>query len=331
MATLGEGNTPLIPSITARGLSFKLENCNLSGSYKDRFIAAEVTRLLSIGARACVATSSGNTGAALAAYCARYEIRAVILVNQDAPAGKLQQMQAHGAQVLRIPHFAANPEVTTAVFETLLEFSRERAVPLVVSAYHYCPEGMRGVERIAQEFDAPDHLFVPVGSGGLYAAVIRGFAARGGRMPRVHAVQPAGCLTVVASALRGDDEVRPVVSTTKVSGLSVPMDIDGSLALSLLREYGGSGISVRDEEIWRAQQWLLEREGIYAEPAGAAAFAGWQQAVAAGTVRESEHSICLVTGHGFKDPVSVALGAERHPDRTVEVASLTTALREVTC
>ena len=73
-ATLGEGNTPLAASVRigrrpgAGPLLFKLENCNPSGSYKDRFIAAEISHLLRQGARACVATSSGNTGASLAAY-----------------------------------------------------------------------------------------------------------------------------------------------------------------------------------------------------------------------------------------------------------------------
>ncbi len=111
MATLGEGSTPLVrsrrigPERGAEGLWFKLESSNPSGSYKDRFVAAEVTALLERGTRACVATSSGNTGAALAAYGARYGLRCLILVNHDAPSGKLTQMQAHGAQVIRIQDF----------------------------------------------------------------------------------------------------------------------------------------------------------------------------------------------------------------------------------
>src|SRR3954447_26279163 len=116
--TLGEGHTPLVSSVQigprygARRLLFKLENCNPSGSYKDRFIAAAMDYMLNCGATACVATSSGNTGSALAAYSARYGVRSFILVNQDAPAGKLAQMQAHGATVIRIPAFVTDPAVT---------------------------------------------------------------------------------------------------------------------------------------------------------------------------------------------------------------------------
>ena len=322
--TLGEGNTPLVRSVRvgprcgASGLWFKLENCNPSGSYKDRFIAAALDHMLKSGARACVATSSGNTGSALAAYSARYGLRSFILVNEDAPAGKLVQMQAHGATVIRIPAFVTDPRVTESVFATLRSLSKNRNMPLIVSAYRYCPEGMQGVESIATELAAaaPDlrHVFVPVGGGGLYSAVVRGFAANG---PKVHAVQPAGCSTVVASFARGDDEVRPVHSTTRVSGLSVPFDIDAGRALQHLRSCGGHGFAIGDEEILAAQAMLLEQEGIYAEPAGATALAGWIRAIDTGIVDAGDAAVCLVTGHGFKDPASVERAALLHPDLTV--------------
>jgi threonine synthase len=322
--TLGEGNTPLVRSVRigprfgAAQLWFKLENCNPSGSYKDRFIAAALEHMLQTGAGACVATSSGNTGSALAAYSARYGVRSFILVNQDAPAGKLVQMQAHGATVLRIPNFVTDPGISQNVFATLRRLSETHNLPLIVSAYRYCPEGMRGVESISTELAAalPDlrHVFVPVGGGGLYSAVVRGFPTGG---PKVHAVQPAGCSTVVASFERGDDEIRPVLSTTRISGLSVPFDIDAGLALGHLRSSGGRGFAISDEDIFAAQAMLLEQEGIYAEPAGATALAGWLRAINQGIVGADDPAVCLVTGHGFKDPQSAERAAQLHPDTAV--------------
>jgi threonine synthase len=322
----GVGATPLVPSARASGLLFKLENCNPSGSYKDRFAAAEVARIRNGGASACMATSSGNTGSALAAYCARYGLGCMIFVNSDAPAGKLAQMQAHGARVVRIEGFAASPAVTRTVFDELEQISIERKTPLVVSAYRYCPEGMAGVESIAFELcaqhDGPiHHVFVPLGGGGLFSAVCRGFQSDG-KHPAIHAVQPSGCLTTVASYLRGDSEIRPVESTTRVSGLSVPYDIDASLALSLLRELGGQGIAVTDEEAFAAQRELLLHEGIYCEPAGATAFAGYLRARENGLVKPGESSICLVTGHGFKDPASIEQAAARTPAVSIQPAQL---------
>ncbi len=330
--SLGEGGTPLVPSvqIAPRGLFLKLENCNPSGSYKDRFVAAEVACVRSAGARACLATSSGNTGSALAACCARYGLRCAILVNQDAPAGKLVQMQAHGARILRIPQFAVSPEITQSILAVLETFAAARHVPLVVSAYRYCPVGMAGVESIAAELarqlPGVAHVFVPVGGGGLFSAVCRGFQKAGGRIPAVHAVQPEGCLTVVASYQRGESEIRSVSSTTRISGLSVPYDIDAGLALGLLRACGGRGFAVSDAAVYQAQRLLFEREGVYCEPAGATALAGYLQALETGAVPPDEPAVCLVTGHGFKDPDSAAQAAARNPTALVESSAVETAL-----
>jgi threonine synthase len=188
--------------------------------------------------------------------------------------------------------------------------SREMNIPLVVSAYRYCPEGMAGVETIAHEILAQhsgpvQHVFVPVGGGGLFSAVCKGFRSAGASATKIHAVQPSGCLTTVASYLRGDSEIRSVVSTTRVSGLSVPQDIDATLALGLLHECGGLGIAVTDEEVFEAQEELLRKQGIYCEPAGATAFAGYLQACRNKQVDPGETAICLVTGSGFKDPASI--------------------------
>jgi threonine synthase len=226
---LGEGSTPLVrsicigPALGVRNVFFKLENRNPSGSYKDRFVATEVTRILRIGARACVATSSGNTGSSLAAYCSRYGIACAIVVNDSTPIGKLEQMQAHGAHVFRVHGVIRSAQITTQVFDCLSKLALDHRVPLIISAYRYCPEGMAGVESMAHELQSKlmtgiDHVFVPVGGGGLYSAVCRGFERGSGCRPRVHAVQPNGCSTVVATFERGDNNIRAVESTTRISG-----------------------------------------------------------------------------------------------------------------
>jgi threonine synthase len=305
---------------------FKLESCNPSGSYKDRFVAAQVNEMCARGIRSCLATSSGNTGSALAAYCARYEIRCAVIVNEHAPAGKLAQMQAHGARVIRVRGFTASPEVTTEVYATLERFSLKTGAPLVVSAYRYCPKGMAGVESLGRELrEVPDlkHVFVPVGGGGLYSAVCRGLDNSD---VRVHAAQPEACSTVVASWKRGEDLILPVESRTRISGLAVPFDIDASLALRLLRGNGGMGFAVTDEDVFEAQRMLLEQEGIYCEPAGAAALAAARMARTQDKIGEHEPVVCLVTGHGFKDPESIADAAARFPSSVIAPSQLEDSL-----
>ncbi|MBL8174748.1 MAG: pyridoxal-phosphate dependent enzyme [Bryobacterales bacterium] len=333
LASMGEGQTPLVGSRQLAHLHFKLEQTNPSGSYKDRFIAAELSRVLLQGQRVCVATSSGNTGSSLAAYCARYDVRCAILVNADAPAGKLLQMQAHGAKVIRIAQFAASAAVTERVFAQLQEFTARGTASLVVSAFRYCPGGMQGVKAIAreivQQFPGVRHVFVPVGGGGLFAAVSDEMQAI---QPQtlVHAVQPEGCPTLWNAWRNGLDRIAPVESTTRISGLSVPFDIDAGLALRMLRQGGGQAFAVSDGEVFDAQRHLLRREGIYAEPAGAAALAGYRQACRNGAVREGEAAVCLVTGHGFKDPASIASAAEETPSYHSDGGDLLAVLEEVT-
>ena len=332
-ATLGEGNTPLIASVQIgpvlglKSLFFKLESCNPSGSYKDRFIAGEISRLLRVGATACVATSSGNTGSALAAYSARYSLKCAIVVNEHVPAGKLEQMQAHGAQVFRVPGFTVSPSITTSVYGCLSLISKQYGMPLVVSAYAFNPEGMSEVETIASEITrqsstAVDHVFVPVGGGGLFTAVCRGFRPHPLPRPRIHAVQPSGCSTVVSAFERGDNDIRPVESTTRISGLSVPFDIDASLALEHLRQSGGCGFAVEDAEVFQAQHELLSREGIFCEPAGAASLAGLIRGLRHGVVSRDQNVVCLVTGHGFKDPDSARQMGTSYPPVWVEEGQL---------
>ena len=323
-ATLGEGNTPLIPSVAIgpklglKNLYFKLENCNPTGSYKDRFVASEISRLLERGVNACVATSSGNTGASLASYCARYGMLCSIIVSPETPAGKLVQMRAHGARLFLVKDFITSADVTGKVLATLERLSRERDLALVVSAYRYCPEGMRGVESISKELTEQrgggiDHVFVPVGGGGMFTAVSRGFEQAKGPRPKVHVVQPRGCPTVVEAFERGAGEVRAVESTTKISGLSVPFDADATLALNTLRDNGGHAFGVEDEEVYEAQRMMLAQEGIYCEPAGAAALAGLRRAIVKEVVHPDETVICPVTGHGFKDPESIGNAADKYP------------------
>lgn len=320
---MGEGNTPIVASVHAAGelgleqVFFKLENLNPTGSYKDRFISVEIERMMAKGARACVATSSGNTGSSLAAYCARYHLPCFIVVNADAPKGKLEQMQAHGARVFQVQGFISSSEITSEVFSVLSRLSREQGIPLIVSAFRHCPEGMTGVERISAELKEQlgelDHVFVPVGGGGLVSAICKGFKKLGGRLPRVYAVQPSQCSTVAAAYERGDNEIRPVESHTRISGLAVPFDIDAALALSLVRELKGAAFGVADEEILDAQRTMLEKEGIYCEPAGAAALAGLRRAVSLGMIDKSDKTACLVTGHGFKDPEAIRAIASGSP------------------
>src|SRR5262249_18301509 len=139
LVSLGEGWTPLVrsnwfgPRLGLPKLWFKLEQTNPTGSYKDRFAACEVSLRQAQGHRICLATSSGNTGSALAAYCARAGIRCVIFLNEQTPDGKLTQMRAYGATLARVRGFGTSAQGSAATLDALAQLSANQNIPLVIS------------------------------------------------------------------------------------------------------------------------------------------------------------------------------------------------------
>jgi threonine synthase len=267
---------------------------------------------------ACVATSSGNTGAALAAYCAAAGIRCTIAIVETAPAGKLSQMLAYGARLLRVRQFGLDAQITDQTFRLLQTAAAAWDDTPKISAYCYCPRAMQGVETLGYELATQaaamdtriDHVFVPAGGGGLALGVSRGLerAAQLGRaaqVPRIHCVQPAGNDTIASPLRDGSSRARAVTSTTAISGLQVANVLDGHQVIAHCRASGGTGYAVSDQQIWDAQQRLAREEGVFCEPAGAVALAGALQANQLGQLDRSAKAVCLITGSGFKDPASL--------------------------
>ena len=313
--TLGEGATPLIRSqqigatLGLTNLWFKYEGGNPTGSYKDRFAAAAVTQLKRDGRKLCLGTSSGNTGAALAAYCARAGLRCHLAIVEGAPEGKLRQMRAYGAQLIRIKNFGLSPAVSADVMQGLGGLAEELRAGYEISAFAFSPRGMAGVQTITYEIaDAlvgeSFSIFCPAGAGGLTLAVARG-AQNCGATARVHCVQPTGNDTIASALRSGKTKAVAVQSTTAISGLQVGGVLDGDHVITACRSLGGQGYTVEDELVWSWQARLAREEGIFSEPAGAVAIAGVAQAVERGEVRADENIVCLVTGTGFKDERSL--------------------------
>jgi threonine synthase len=337
--TLGEGNTPLVrsrrigPAAGLERLFFKLETTNPNGSYKDRFAAVALSRMLADGKTCCLATSSGNTGAALAAYCAAAGLPCVIVLIETTPRGKLLQMLAHGAHLARVRGFGSDPRITAAAFELLSELGGRPRAALQISAYKHSPVGMSGVKTISYELAEQsgarpiDHVFAPAGGGGLILAVARGFeylrsARRLAYMPRVECVQPEGNNTIAGPLSAGLARSQTVECSTRISGLQVPSRLDGDEALVACRRSRGMGHWVSDERIWRVQARLAREEGIFCEPAGAVALAGALQAREAGRIDARAAVVCVVTGSGFKDPVAAERMAAVEDVPTIDLADL---------
>jgi threonine synthase len=318
--SLGEGNTPLIKSreigrqLGLNSLYFKLETVNPTGSYKDRFAAFAISHMLKEGKNLCVATSSGNTGAALSAYCAAAKIRCVIAVVDGITQAKTQQMLSYGAELYEINNFGKDPQVTENTFELIIKQGESGNTSFQISAYKFSPIGMAGVQNIAFELEKQlktiNHIFCPAGGGGLTLSIANGFEnllymKKIDHFPIIHCVQPLGNDTMASSLRLGLPRGREVQCKTKISGLQVPNLIDADAVIKHLKHRNGQGHVVRDELVFTLQKKLAAEEGIFSEPAGATALAGLCEAVKREEVDADDHIVCLVTGSAFKDSVSL--------------------------
>ena len=283
IVSLGEGSTPLLPAprIGARlgaELFLKWEGANPTGSFKDRGMTVVITQALADGARAIVCASTGNTAASAAAYAARAGLEAVILQPEGAVArGKLAQARAVGATVEGRPSF----EEALAEAQEL----EERGTHVLVNSLN--PLRLQGQKTAAFEIvedlgSTPDILALPYGGGGNLCAYALGFGEEGAGMPRLVAGEAANRPGTVASAIR----------------ISEPAHAEA--AQRAVEESGGSVVPVDDAAILEAWELLAREEGLFCEPSSAAGLA----ALLAEPPLDAR-VVCVITGHGLKDPDAV--------------------------
>jgi threonine synthase len=320
VVTLGEGSTPLldVPVISARTgchVYLKYEGANPTGSFKDRGMTMAVSKALEEGAREAVCASTGNTSASAAAYCARAGLRLAVVLPEGAIArGKLAQAQIAGARVIAVQ----------GDFDDALGLVRElvsrRDIALLNSVNPYRLEGQKtaAFEVVEELGGAPDWLALPVGNGGNITAYWKGFREVGAA-PHLLAGQAAGAAPLVT----GKPVAHPETVATAIR-IGNPARLDE--ALQALTESAGGVRALPDETILDAYRLLAQEEGVFCEPASAASVGALLEAAADGLVEPGATVVCVLTGHGLKDPDAAgAEGAEilRCPpqiDRLEEVA-----------
>ncbi len=293
-------------------LAFKVEGSNPTGSYKDRIAAVGVARLRELGKRAWAATSSGNAGAAIAAYGAQAGLDGYLFTLEKASRAKIAQILAYGPHVNAVERLGHDPEVEKLTWANIRRLCTARNWTMLVTARAFSPHAMEGVKTIAFEVceqmkgTAPDVVYVPVGGGGLLSASWKGFveAHAAGMipcLPRMVAVQACGC-DAITQAWQADRPVSPINGcTSAISGIQLTAPPDGDLVLQALRESNGWCVSIPDAETYQAQADLATREGLFVEPAAAITLAAIRRDIAAGRLHGEERVACWLTGTGFKD------------------------------
>jgi len=318
IVTLHEGNTPMLRVRWLERLLddrmevyLKFEGTNPTGSFKDRGMTVAVSKAWERGLTVGICASTGNTSASAAAYCGVAGMKCAIVVPAGKiAAGKLSQALAHGAIICAVH----------GSFDDALRIVRELTKELPVALLNSVnPDRIEGQKTCAFEIcdtlgDAPDFHLLPVGNAGNITSHWKGYceyhgAGRIVNLPVMVGVQAEGAAPLV----RGEPVPNPETIATAIR-IGNPASWQG--ALRARDESGGTIIAVSDEEIVDAYRLLARREGLFVEPASAASVAGLLKLAREGYFehkfverrqalrldRDRPVVVCVLTGHGLKDP-----------------------------
>lgn len=313
ITTLGEGGTGLHYSprlgreVGLKKLYVKNEGENPTGSFKDRGMTVALSKARELRKRRVVCASTGNTAASLAAYSARAGLDCIVLVPRGkVAAGKMLQVMIHGARVFQI-----DGDFDQAM-EMVLKLTELRKTFYLMNSIN--PFRIEGQKTLAFEVHdqlegkPPDWLVLPVGNGGNISAIWKGFSEleKLGAInvkPRLLGVQAEKAAPIVAAIKRKKNEIHPIRNPqTLATAIRIGSPVNWAKVLRAIGESRGTAETVSDKEILEAQRLLAAKEGIFVEPASAAAIAGLKKERSAGKIDRSDLVVCVTTGHGLKDP-----------------------------
>ena len=309
---LAVGWTPLYPcprlarALGLNALWIKDDGRQPTASFKDRASAIAVVKAKEKGAEIITTASTGNAAAALSGLCASIQQANVIFVPETAPQAKIAQLLVFGSRVFLVKGTYDD------AFDLCLKATQTYGWYNRNTAYNpYMSEGKKtAAYEICEQlgWNAPDRIFVSVGDGCIIGGLHKGLkdlAALGwiDKMPKLMGVQAAGSGYMYA-AWKSNEDIRtkaPISAQTLADSISSELPRDRIKALAAVNETAGAFLSVEDNEILSAITQLARNTGVFAEPAGAAAYAGLLKAVEQNRVSKDETVVVLNTGNGLKD------------------------------
>jgi threonine synthase len=333
IVTLYEGNTPLVKAVNIEhklkkeygvklNIYLKYEGDNPTGSFKDRGMTIAISKAKENNAKAVICASTGNTSASAAAYSAKANIRCIVLIPKGAIAlGKLSQAVMHGAEVFAVE------SLFDKALKLAKEISQNYPITLVNSLNPHRIEGQKtaAFEIIMQLQKVPEYQFMPVGNAGNITAYWKGYKEYyelrkknykfknknlnidcENKLPVMMGFQAAGSAPIVKG--------KPIKNPkTIATAIRIGNPASWKYAEQARDESGGVIDTVTDKEILNAYYILSSLEGVFVEPASAASLAGLIKYVKNGYFdnKKNVDIVCILTGHGLKDPNCAIKTAEK--------------------
>jgi threonine synthase len=337
VVSMSEGGTRLIRcrnlerELGVREIYVKYEGDNPTGSFKDRGMTVGVTKAVEVGAETTICASTGNTSSSLAAYSARAGLQCAVLVpSKKIALGKLSQALIHGAKVLAV---RGNFDDCLRMVK---ELGRDPRFYLLNSINPFRLEGQRtAAYEIYEQLggETPDYLMIPIGNAGNIIAYWKGFndlksLGLADELPRLMGVQAEGACPIYKAFVEGASKIKPIENVeTVATAIRIGNPVNWKRALRAVRETKGLVEAVSDDEILAAQRILASREGIFAEPAGASPVALLMRTARSGLIEHDSRLVCVVTGHGLKDPDIVLRSSKNLIEVNAEINSILRTLK----
>ncbi len=302
--SMGEGCTPLVSRVIGGASALlKCEWFMPTGSFKDRGASVMLSLLRAQGVTHVLEDSSGNGGAAVAAYAAAGGMRARILVPASTSPAKTVQARASGAEIEMVPGSR----------QDCADEALRQAKSIFYASHNWHPFFVHGTKTLAYElwedlgFQAPDNVIVPCGAGSNVLGCGIGFSEllRTGeisRLPRIFAAQPANCAPIAREFLK---QTPAAPLPTIAEGTAIAQPIRMPEVLGFLEASQGGAVMLSEAEI-SAAMLELARGGVYVEPTSAQAAAAFSKLLEAGTIRADETTVIVLTGSGLKSTPRVA-------------------------
>ncbi|MDP2776976.1 MAG: threonine synthase, partial [Anaerolineales bacterium] len=307
----------LADKLGLRHLWLKDESRNPTASFKDRASAVVVTRAREIKAEVVVTASTGNAGAALAGMSAAIGQKAIIFAPKSAPQAKVAQLLIFGARVILVD--GTYDEAFDLTIQASQEFgwycrntgynpfTAEGKKTAAFEIWEWWIKAQHGWHKKDSQLNdhPPLNIFVSVGDGNIISGIHKGFKdllALGWipNMPRIIGVQAEGSAAIANAFHANTENITPVSAKTIADSISVDLPRDGVRAVRAAKETNGTYLTVSDEEIIKSIA-ELGKMGVFAEPAGATAYAGLVKATGSGVVGSDDPIVVLNTGSGLKD------------------------------
>ncbi len=311
IVTLGEGMTPLQPSVTIgkkfgiEKLFFKDESMNPTGSFKARGLAMAVSKAKELGVEKIIIPTAGNAGSALAAYCARANIKCKVIMPESTPDAFAIDVLYHGGEVEKV---SGSIKDAGARVHDLVDAENWFAVSTLKEPYRIEGKKTMGYELAEQlDFVLPDVIIYPTGGGTGLIGMWKAFDEMeqlgwiDSHRPKMVSVQSEGCAPIVKAFNDDADNAELWENpTTHAAGLRVPGAIGDFLILDAIRKSGGTALAVSEDAISDGTKDMSRLEGIFPAPEGGASLAAFYELVKSEFIKPSDTVVIFNTGSGYK-------------------------------